>query len=132
MAADTTAGWPPDGAPNRRRVAFATLVAAWAVWNLAVVETVAWGIVAAGFVAFVAAAGPLATSSIGSRVGAWFRAIGIVGRGLVIVGFAVMVWTATTRLEVPAVLPTSFGLGGILGTSAVVALEAVRSRTSVE
>ena len=127
MASDAASHWSRDGTSNRWHLALGALVAGWAIVTLYVAETVAWGAVAVGFVTFAIAAGPVAASSIGSRVGAWFRGIGYAGRAAVIVGFAVAIWGLVPLVDVSAVRVTGFGVGGMLGTVAVVAVEAVRS-----
>ncbi|SEW25770.1 hypothetical protein [Natrinema salifodinae] len=127
MAATITSGRAADETPTRRRVAFAVALAAWAIWKLGTAETVVWGAVAVGFVGFSIATGPAAATSIGSRIGAWVRAIGETGRAATIVAFVFFVSAVLVSLHVSTTTGISFACGGVLGTIAVVAVETGRS-----
>ncbi|AGB39739.1 hypothetical protein Natoc_4042 [Natronococcus occultus SP4] len=107
------------------------LVVAFAVLNLWATGAVFWLWIGIGFVSFAAATGPIAASSVGSRVGAWFRGIGYAGRAIAIAGFAAAVWLSVSVLDVPAGPLVSFGNGGLLGVSAIVFLEATRESLEV-
>ncbi|WP_293029355.1 hypothetical protein [Natronococcus sp.] len=128
MKRRTTDRWSPEGAPTRRQLVGSALIVALATLNLWVIGSVLWLWVGVGFVSFAAATGPIAASSVGFRVGAWFRAIGYAGRAIVIVAFAAAVWISVYVLDVPAGPLVSFGNGGLLGVSAIVFLEAARER----
>ncbi|WP_226482230.1 hypothetical protein [Natrinema amylolyticum] len=130
MAADTSSRWSPEGSPDRWHLALSIVVATWAIWNLATIETATWGATAAGFVAFAIASGPIAASSVGTRVGARFREVGYTGRALVIAGFAVGIWGAVPLLGVSAARVSSFGLGGMLGVVAVIVVRAGHSHVA--
>ncbi|MDG5758351.1 hypothetical protein QA600_03240 [Natronococcus sp. A-GB1] len=127
MERRTTGRWSSVGAPTRRQLAGSALTVALAALSLWVVESVFWPWIGVGFVSFAAATGPVAASSVGSRVGAWFRAIGYEGRVIAIVAFVAAVWISVPLLEIPAGPLVSFANGGLLGVSAVVFLEAARS-----
>ena len=128
MSSPLTGPWAPDGAPSRRDVALTVLSTVWAVLGLATADSIARPWLAAGFLAFAAATGPLAATALGDRVGAWFRGIGRSGRAVAIVLFAATVWTAMAVLEVPLAPASSFAYGGMLGIAVVVAVESLRSR----
>ncbi|GAA0667441.1 hypothetical protein ACFQDG_07735 [Natronoarchaeum mannanilyticum] len=130
MTSPLAASWSPEGAPSRRDVALTLLLIAWAVWGISTAETVAWGWLGAGVVTFAIAAGPLAVTRLGDRVGAWFRGIGYAGRTVVIVLFAVTVWTAMSLLDSLTVPLSSFAYGGVFGIAIVVAVELGRALTT--
>ena len=67
-----------------------------------------------GFLTFTAALGPIANTTLGVRVGRWFRGIGKDGRAAVIVPFAVAV-AAIFRIDaVPSELIADAAVGGLL------------------
>ncbi|UPW01207.1 hypothetical protein M0R88_03660 [Halorussus gelatinilyticus] len=80
--------------------------------------TVSWMLLLLGVVSWAVAAGPVAASDLGRRVGSWFESIGYRGRGAVIVAFAVLVWTSLFSFDLPTVPIQSFLLGGIVGLAA--------------
>ncbi|ATW87253.1 hypothetical protein halTADL_0440 [Halohasta litchfieldiae] len=69
--------------------------------------------VLAGFVLFSLAIGPVANSTVGRRVGDWFRTIGYRGRGTLIVLFAIGVAVGAQSPVVPTLLLADIGYGGL-------------------
>lgn len=126
MPSSNPSDWLSDDAPSRRDLALTVVVTVLIVFPLLLAETIFWGWLVAGFLVFALALGPLAASSIGAQVGAWFRSIGYAGRALVI--GAVLIWTGLATLSIPGGLVSSLGAGGMLGVLAVAALETVRAR----
>lgn len=128
MPSSDSAVWLSDDAPSRGDLALTVVVTVLIVFPLLLAETIFWGWLVAGFLVFALALGPLAASSIGAQVGAWFRSIGYAGRALVIGTVAVLIWTGLATLSIPGGLVSSLGAGGMLGVLAVAALETVRAR----
>ncbi|NEU55744.1 hypothetical protein [Halorussus sp. MSC15.2] len=120
---DTDRDDTPDGdpAPDRERrrpklsLFLAGLLAVDVGIDLYDDGTVSWFWLAVGAVAWAAAAGPLASSAVGRRVGAWFRSIGIFGRGVVIVGFAAATWWLMGTFDPPTLPIESLVFGGMVG-----------------
>ena len=67
-----------------------------------------------GFITFTAALGPIANTTLGARVGRWFRGIGAGGRAAVIVLFAVVVAVLFRIDAVPSDLIADAAVGGLL------------------
>jgi dolichol kinase len=112
--------------PSRLEIGLAAVFAVQVVAAFLVATiSVAW--LATGAVVFALALGPGADSIVGTRIGAWFRAIGTGGRLLVIAGFAVTIWTALAVLPLPRVLIHSFTTGGLLAVVAIIVLQTVRT-----
>ncbi|WP_276254837.1 hypothetical protein [Halomontanus rarus] len=101
MPSSDSAAWLSDDAPSRRDLVLAVVVTTAIAFPLLLAETIFWGWLVAGFLVFTLAVGPLAASSIGTQVGAWFRSIGYAGRGLVIGTVAVLIWTGLATLSIP-------------------------------
>ena len=120
MRSALLSAWFPDRAPTWTDVAVAALAVAWLVFDLRSLDRVAWGWVAAGFLSFVVGAGPGAKSAPGRAVGRWFRAVGVVGRILLVLLFAAGVWLADATLGIPPTPATSFAAGVMLGVVAFV------------
>ena len=120
--ASTVSSWSSE--PSRLEIGLAAVFVVQVVTAFLVATiSVAW--LAAGAVVFALALGPGADSTIGTRIGAWFRAIGTGGRLLVIAGFAVTIWTALAVLPLPRVLIHSFATGGLLAVAVIVLLQTV-------
>jgi len=114
--------WFPDGAPDKLEIALAVIVLFDVAYDLYRGEPAVWSWLVAGFVAAVLALGPVAASTAGSRIGTWFREIGVAGRALVIVAFAVAVWAGYT-LSVLQPKPLSSAANGLfLAVGVVVAV----------
>lgn len=127
MPSSKPSDWLSDDAPSRRDLALTVVVTVLIVFSLLLAETIFWGWLVAGFLVFALAVGPLAASSIGAQVGAWFRSIGYAGRALVIGIVAVLIWTGLATLSIPDGLVPSLAAGGMVGILAVTTLETVRA-----
>lgn len=103
----------------------AVLAVAWTALNVPTIESVVWVATAVGFVSTMIATGPIASSSLGKRVGNWFEAIGILGRALLLVLFVVCVWLLGQVVEIPTALVGSFVGGSMFAITAFVALHAL-------
>jgi hypothetical protein len=94
--------WLPDRPPTWADL----LVTGFVVW-LGVegppLRTVAWPLVAVGFVSTAVLLGPIANSSFGTRVGQWFEAVGTWVRTFLLSSFAVGVWIIEWVADVPVV-----------------------------
>ncbi|WP_141462539.1 hypothetical protein [Salinadaptatus halalkaliphilus] len=115
-----------DESPTRWELLVAAVTSLWAVWILATADTVVWSWVLAGFVVFAVGIGLGASSPVGQRFGAWFRAIGVVGRGAVVVLVATVIWGVLAGSVLPVAATAGFGAGGLLGIGAVVVATLLR------
>ncbi|WP_207586712.1 hypothetical protein [Halomontanus rarus] len=125
MPSSNPSDWLSDDAPSRRDLALTVIVTVLIVFPLLLTETIFWGWLIAGLLVFALVVGPLAASSIGTQVGAWFRSIGYAGRGLVIGTVAVLIWTGLATLPIPGGVASSLAAGGMLGVLVVATLETV-------
>lgn len=105
--------WPPSREPAWTDVAVIAAGIFWLVFESPPADSISWLFVALGFVATTVALGPAATSTVGSRIGTWFRAIGVVNRALLIVLFAAGVWLVGGVVDVPTVELRS-AVGGLM------------------
>jgi hypothetical protein len=96
-------------------VALFSLVALSPALDLYEAGDVSWLWLVVGVVSWATAAGPVAASEFGRRFGAWFRAIGVVGRAVAIFGFAAAWWWVVAEFDPPEVPLDSFVLGGLGG-----------------
>ena len=71
-----------------------------------------WPWVAAGFALCLFLAGPIAKSSVGRFAGDWFREVGISGRVIVIVLFAIGLYSLFSLFSIPSG-PVTNGANGI-------------------
>ncbi|WP_135853789.1 hypothetical protein [Halorussus salinus] len=85
--------------------------------------TVSWPWLVLGVVSWAMAAGPVAASRFGQRVGAWFRSIGLLGRAAVVFGFVPVMAVAMWQLDPPTIVVDSFLLGGMVGVMVVAVRE---------
>jgi hypothetical protein len=91
------------------------LVAASPAIGLYDAGTVSWPWLGLGIVSWAVAAGPVAASRFGQRIGAWFRSIGVLGRAAVIFGFVPVIAVTMWKLDPPTIVVDSFLLGGMVG-----------------
>ena len=73
-----------------------------------------WQWVVAGFISCVLIAGPIAKTSVGRLLGEWFREIGIAGRALLIVLFAIGWYLVASTFYIPLGTVTSVSNGAFL------------------
>ncbi len=103
----------PDRPPTWAEVGLAALITVGFAPRV-LLGSPSWPAVSIGFVAFAVAIGPGANTTFGSRIGRWFRQIGLAGRATIIGGFAIAV-VATSRVEwIPNDLLADVGTGGVL------------------
>jgi hypothetical protein len=123
------ADWLPDRPPTWADV-FLAGFGFFSLVEYAVSSTTpaAWEWVAVGVVGSVLAFGPLANSAVGDRVNEWWDRIGVGGRALAIVGFAVVCWTVIW--QEPAIRAPVDGVatGGFAVLFVVLAVFVVRHR----
>ncbi|MFC7138817.1 hypothetical protein ACFQMA_03075 [Halosimplex aquaticum] len=120
--------WLPDRLPTWIDVGVGLLSVALFAKNLTTASQIAWGWVAAGFVATVLVTGPVAQSAMGADLGEWFTAIGPLGRAAAIVAFAVAVWAVDEFIGIPAAIRTGLASGVFLGVAVLVAAHVLSSR----
>jgi hypothetical protein len=99
--------WYPERPPTWTDVLVGVLALLWIPINLASLRTIHWSWMVGGAAIGLVSVGPLANSRAGKRVGAWFRAIGVGGRIVVILSFAAAVWIVSNRVDVPSETVTS-------------------------
>ncbi|MBX0286891.1 hypothetical protein [Haloarcula salinisoli] len=90
-------------------------------------DTVSLPIAVAGFVLFALAVGPGANSSIGQRVGQWFRDIGKHDRALAIFVFLVTMAVLSLVAEALVVVLADAAAGGMMAVALYVFVHAVRA-----
>ena len=105
----------------------AALVAAEPAYDLYEAGTVSWVWLAVGGASWPVVAGPVASSGFGRRFGAWFRSIGVLGRSVVIFGFAGAFVTLLVWVHPPSVPSDSFALGVVFGVAAATLWRDLRS-----
>ena len=76
--------------------------------------TISWPGVVVGFLAFGVALGPLSTTTVGERIGGWFRRVGYAGRAIVIGLFAVVVGVLLVSDALPSAAVRDVGIGGLI------------------
>ncbi|WP_424016811.1 hypothetical protein ACOZ4N_13100 [Halorientalis pallida] len=120
--------WLSTDSPSGTALLIAALAVPVVVQNLLLPGSLAWLWVAVGFVAFAVAIGPVAASSLGERVGAWFRGIGVEGRILALVAVVAAVWLVTEVVEGAFTPLHSIGTGGLLAVVVFVTVRTVYAR----
>ena len=81
--------------------------------------TVSWLWLFTGVVSWAVVAGPVASTSYGALVGAWFRRIGYGGRLIAMIMGAGVIWLFFGIFRPPMVLSISFIFGGLIGLTLV-------------
>ena len=99
--------WFPTHPPTWTDVLMGLLILVWLPLNLGYVRTIHWGWLLLGFIVGLVSMGPLANSAVGGRVGALFRKIGVLGRAISIISFAVVVWIVAGQVNVSSEIVTS-------------------------
>lgn len=127
MAARELTAWSSDGKPNLSDVVVAAFSTLWAVSFFSLIETV-WLWLTVGFVVGAVLLGPVATSTVGKRIGAWFESIGIAGRAIFIIVSVVCLGAAQIALDVPQTSVTNVVIGGMFALGISIAAEALRAR----
>lgn len=102
----------PDRPPTWTEVGLAALVGVM-FGSSVIVRRPRWPAVVVGFVVFALAVGPVATTSVGRRVGDWFRGIGTSGRTVVIGLFILTVAVASRTVPALMVLLGDAAYGGL-------------------
>jgi hypothetical protein len=89
--------------------------------------TVSWFWLFTGVVSSAVAAGPVASTSYGALVGAWFRRIGYGGRLIAMIMAAIVIGLFIGIVQPPMALSTSFTFGGLIGLTLVFVWEQLSS-----
>lgn len=105
--------WLPDHEPTWTEILVGLVAVIWLADEVVLASMISWPWLALGFGLNLIAIGPIAQSSIGARIGTWFRDIGVAGRLLALVLFALVVWTAEYAVDLPAV-PVTSAVGGMM------------------
>ncbi|AQL42536.1 hypothetical protein BV210_07350 [Halorientalis sp. IM1011] len=129
MPSVTARDWFPDGAPDKIEVAIAVVLLFDVAYDFYTGEPVVWSWFVGGFVACVLALGPVAASPVGSQVDTWFRDIGVAGRALVIIAFAVVVWMGYEFAGLPPKRLSSAASGIFLAVGFVIGVRLFSART---
>lgn len=105
------------------RFRYQILLAALTVAGPAVVlweaGTVAWAWFLLGAVGFGVTFGPFARTATGQAVDDWFTRIGVAGRTVCIVAFALVVWTVMGSVQPDPATVGSFAVGGVIALTIV-------------
>lgn len=117
----------PDRPPTWLEVGLTLLVAGTVAGKVLRGEVVSWPALWVGFAAFAVALGPGTQSAPGARVGQWFRAIGTLARGAVIVLFIVGFALLSRLAWFPHGLVSDFGSGGLLAVVCYMVVYVVRT-----
>jgi len=104
----------PDRQPTWLELLLAALVLPRVVWGLYGGPHTSWLAIGVGVLVFALALGPVANTVLGGRVDRWFRGLGVAGRAVVIVLFAVAVYVAVWVGAVPEQWLADVGTGGLL------------------
>lgn len=112
--------WVPDRPPKRTEVALAVFfTVVWFPAQVLAAESISPSAVAVGFVVALLLMGPAANSSLGGRIGGWFRSLGIARRALLL-AVVVSLLLVALSLAAGAIVPTPIGLGFALGSMAAI------------
>lgn len=103
----------PDRAPTWTEVVIGAFIALSIVPSFLPPSRPALPAAIIGFLAFAIALGPGARSSLGARIGRWFRDIGATGRLAVILGFAAAVAVVGVSGAVPMAPLRDAATGGL-------------------
>lgn len=105
----------PDHTPSRVDF-FIMVIAAFELFLSFYTESSGWEWpwMVAGFISCVLIAGPIAKTSVGRLLGEWFREIGIGGRALLIVLFAIGWFLVDSTFYIPVEVVTSVSNGAFL------------------
>jgi hypothetical protein len=104
----------PNRHPTWTEVIIAVLFAGSVAPDFLLLSTISWPAVAVGFVVFAVAVGPATNTSLGKRIGQWFRDIGISGRATAIILFLIAVVLLYQLDWVPNTFISDAASGGIL------------------
>ncbi|WP_436347214.1 hypothetical protein [Natronorubrum sp. FCH18a] len=104
----------PDRAPTWTEVGLCVLVVVGFLPQIHVRSAISWPAVLVGFLATAVALGPGANSALGERVGQWFTRIGIGGRAVVIVLYAIGVVVLVRSDSIPSEPLVDVGYGVLL------------------
>ncbi|WP_188880121.1 hypothetical protein [Halarchaeum nitratireducens] len=132
MTSHITSTWSLRTKPSWWEIALAVLIGAEALVNFAGDNEIAWFWFMIGSAMFGLAAGPGAASDVGQQIGTWFKSIGVAGRLLAIIGFAVMMWATTATLPFVRTPLYSLSTGGLLTIAVLVFLKLVVSSLTTE
>jgi len=114
------------GLPPKWSLALFALVGFSPAYDLYEAGTFSRAWLAFGVVSWAVATGPVAASESGQQVGAWFRAIGRLGRAAAILLFAAAAAWAQVRFDPPSIAADSFVLGGMVGLAVTVLRRSIR------
>jgi hypothetical protein len=107
--------WLPDRPATWTDVTVVVLGVLLIGTNLVNTESVAWAWVSIGSLATLLAVGPIANTKVGIRIGTWFRTIGVGGRAIFIVGWAVLIAVVYATVSVPGDATIGFFIGVMVG-----------------
>ena len=119
--------WYPESPPTWTDILVILLALLFVTISLNDLQTVYWNWLLLGLVIGFIATGPLANSTIGKRVGTWFREIGMAGRAVCIISFAIVIFLSSSYVDVPSELVTSVGSGFMISVSLCVFMYVVYS-----
>lgn len=111
MVPQTVSNWFPDRPPTWMEVVPTALMWIPLAISLSPFDSISWTWGAVGFVLCGFGMGPAGTTSLGKRFGQWFRDIGVAGRTVSIVFFAVGVWWTMFTVDIPTVPVNSYVAG---------------------
>lgn len=104
----------PNRTPTWTEVIISVLVVGMIAPDFLSPSTISWPAATVGFVIFAVAIGPASTTSLGKRIGQWFREIGVSGRAIAIILFAITVGAIFQLDWVPTSLINDATSGGLL------------------
>jgi hypothetical protein len=121
MASDSTSAGSTRSDSSRQRLIVLSIVLIGISYVIQLYEagTVSWRWLFIGIVSWMIAAGPVASTSYGKSVGAWFRRIGYGGRLIAIIAVAGVFWSFIFLYQPPMVPSISFAAGGLIGLMGV-------------
>lgn len=129
MSSRTLSVWPTDRDPGRLEVIAGTVAILQSFLFFSATDTpVSWVWLSVGAAVFIIAIGPVAASPVGKRIGAWFEAIGGVGRMVAIVVAAAVIVAVEPMVTIPTTPEMNFLTGGLFAVGVITLLEAIRVR----
>ncbi|MDS0220661.1 hypothetical protein NDI54_04760 [Haloarcula sp. S1AR25-5A] len=107
--------WFPEHPPTWTDILVGLFVLVWLPLHLEYLQAIYWGWFLFGFVIGLISIGPVPNSPIGEQVGTWFRRIGVLGRAIAILSFAVVVWIVRRQVNLPSDIVTC-AVGGFMSS----------------
>lgn len=118
----------PDRPPTWNDIVIAVIAISWMPLYRTDLGEISWAMAMGGFVSFFVIRGPVANSTIGMRFGSWWKAIGLRGRAVGIILYAVGVWITSQLIYIPVTLVSSIVAGGMLAIAVFVFLRVLSAR----